>query len=830
MGMLAPSRVLYRDSRNLLDVSKIDSVSISFGLTIGIDGDYFTVKGFVSGVEEPEAYFRIGEYSDTSLSGKSYTFTLFEAPSEIIKIYGFRTEDETQIAVGAKIQNGQEIDWRFKVTVSDGAMSSYEPYGVKIPYEAPGTKAIAFHGDHKPVKVATYRQSRNLLDPNKLIDSDTQNAYQIEDGELKIVNTQNDAWTKLGSYGVLKAGNYVAHGDNIDIKRADDHSQIICTIYDNAVAAVQKFTLDSDTEVKIKVGYARDDYPYISKAMLELGSEVRPYEPYGLIEQPISEPVDTEQTGKALTFDNTYNDTAEVTIYGESQQKTLTGKNILTGSGDDFSIGSTADGLAFENLDGGVVKIDATAEHASGWVQTSSRVNPSSVAQHDGDSIAVSMDLKIEGSVEGSIAIYLCSNNGYYTLVDDVSKLTTEWQRFSLPTTFKSTPTFDNLHINVGDFTGVLYARRPQVEIASEATDYEPYCGGIPSPNPDYPQEITSLSKASVGICGRNLLNGDFRAASAGEGITCETLDDGIVKVVANKNPINYVNCGCSLRYKTLTAGDSITISIDFKADNGFDGYPMVYICNNNGYYAFMKTETLTTNWKRYSYTTTWKNPSNDTNSINNSFHIGVCTFSGTLYARNPQVEIASEPHPYQPYQSSSLDLTSLLNGKELRSLPDGTRDELIIERDGTVKLVEKVGAGGFSGDGVNLVHPNAADTRWYVQYDKAHINKGVVGTATVISNMFKSTPTCSTTKLKDFECCVESDYHTIFIKDSSMSNATKDEFLSKYESCVFYYKLETPITTTLGTIDPPQTFYDQTNVWEVNGADISAHVRVMPE
>lgn len=32
-----------------------------------------------------------------------------------------------------------------------------------------------------------------------------------------------------------------------------------------------------------------------------------------------------------------------------------------------------------------------------------------------------------------------------------------------------------------------------QIEAGSVATDYEPYCGGIPSPNPDYPQEIESV-------------------------------------------------------------------------------------------------------------------------------------------------------------------------------------------------------------------------------------------------------------------------------------------------------------------------------------------------
>lgn len=37
------------------------------------------------------------------------------------------------------------------------------------------------------------------------------------------------------------------------------------------------------------------------------------------------------------------------------------------------------------------------------------------------------------------------------------------------------------------------------------STDYEPYVGGIPSPNPEYPQEIKSVVKPTVKVMGKNL-------------------------------------------------------------------------------------------------------------------------------------------------------------------------------------------------------------------------------------------------------------------------------------------------------------------------------------
>lgn len=49
-----------------------------------------------------------------------------------------------------------------------------------------------------------------------------------------------------------------------------------------------------------------------------------------------------------------------------------------------------------------------------------------------------------------------------------------------------------------------------QIEIGTEATDYEPYTGGQPSPSPDYPQQIISAGsdgKIGVEVRGKNLVD-----------------------------------------------------------------------------------------------------------------------------------------------------------------------------------------------------------------------------------------------------------------------------------------------------------------------------------
>jgi len=60
------------------------------------------------------------------------------------------------------------------------------------------------------------------------------------------------------------------------------------------------------------------------------------------------------------------------------------------------------------------------------------------------------------------------------------------------------------------------YKFKPQLEVGSSATDYEPYVGGIPSPNPDYPQTVQTVTgNNSVLICGKNLFDYNDIVSSA---------------------------------------------------------------------------------------------------------------------------------------------------------------------------------------------------------------------------------------------------------------------------------------------------------------------------
>lgn len=116
--------------RNLLDISKVEAnASAPYGLNISVDGDYVIVKGTASGISDEVSTpsFALGWYADTSLSGKGLNIKLFGAPDNVTA-YGLRTSGETQIAVSTRLRNGDNVDWKMQIAVSQNALAEYKPH------------------------------------------------------------------------------------------------------------------------------------------------------------------------------------------------------------------------------------------------------------------------------------------------------------------------------------------------------------------------------------------------------------------------------------------------------------------------------------------------------------------------------------------------------------------------------------------------------------------------------------------------------------------------------------------------------------------------------
>lgn len=77
-----------------------------------------------------------------------------------------------------------------------------------------------------------------------------------------------------------------------------------------------------------------------------------------------------------------------------------------------------------------------------------------------------------------------------------------------------------------------ISAEIDQIILSADGGEYEPYTGGAPAPNPDYPQEMVSVTNPTVSVFGKNLLKETaIPPTSSGNGITCDYEGNGIFHI-----------------------------------------------------------------------------------------------------------------------------------------------------------------------------------------------------------------------------------------------------------------------------------------------------------
>ena len=195
-----------------------------------------------------------------------------------------------------------------------------------------------------------------------------------------------------------------------------------------------------------------------------------------------------------------------------------------------------------------------------------------------------------------------------------------------------------------------------QIEEGAKATAYESYTGGKPSPSPDYPQEITNLTKAELVITGKNLINPN-RLAQIDSSYYQAV--DGQLKVINSHNaawkdvPI----------YGTLQAG-TYTLSGDNIEIRDTALNQIVNI--------------MSTQVKQF----TLNNPT----SIKMKVGYGWPKYPVITKA---QLEVGSKATAYEPHKSKNTVID--LKGNELCSLPNGVKDEVVIDAEGNVSLIKRV-------------------------------------------------------------------------------------------------------------------------------------------
>ena len=184
------------------------------------------------------------------------------------------------------------------------------------------------------------------------------------------------------------------------------------------------------------------------------------------------------------------------------------------------------------------------------------------------------------------------------------------------------------------------------LEEGSTTHDFEPYTGGIPSPNPDYPQEIKSVVNPTVKVCGKNLF----------QPLMPTTTVDGVT--VTNNGDGTYTLNGTAIADATFRLDQSGY----GKADN-LKKYKGTYTFSrsNTSYEARVMQHNT---WKQVMYLGIGSQSITKKIDIDDCF-VFISTSKGTTYNNvlvDLQIELGSTPTAYEPYHEQAVTLPYTLN------------------------------------------------------------------------------------------------------------------------------------------------------------------------
>ena len=220
-----------------------------------------------------------------------------------------------------------------------------------------------------------------------------------------------------------------------------------------------------------------------------------------------------------------------------------------------------------------------------------------------------------------------------------------------------------------------------QLELGSVATSYEPYTGGQPSPNPDYPQEIKSVVNPTIKVIGKNLIEFDesFNGNQYGINMIYEKGGIRITGTATSNGNVRIINPDVK---KIKWNKNKYTVSL--KSEEEADCVLNIAEANN-------------AEWKivasaRVNQTTTFEKAI-ETVGVFITFSEGK-TYDLLVY---PQVEYGTQATEYEPYKEQSVTLPITLNAIPVSSGGNVTingqqyvSDYIDVERGKVVRCVKR--------------------------------------------------------------------------------------------------------------------------------------------
>lgn len=492
----------------------------------------------------------------------------------------------------------------------------------------------------------------------------------------------------------------------------------------------------------------------------------------------------------------------EFGLYGKAEQKQYSGKNLLPNN----AISQTINGVTFTvSIDSSVTLNGIATNDINNFYLNQGNINL--------DNMFATCD-----GIENLSGIYFAINNGIQTFnVYGTNK----------KVALNGTMNYARLYIDSGaTFNNATI--KPMISV--EGGEYEPYVGGIPSPNPDYPQEITvSGSDGSVEVvsCGKNLLK-NTTVSKTIDGVTFTVNEDG--SVTANGTA-------------TADAHFKLRPTCEANALYQYNGCILSGTTGGSASTYMLAIQQKDSPWKMYGMSTNGDSVikiSDDDSTLVN-FFIKICkdvtVTNQTFY---PMIRLASDTDStYEPYKEtvSTIPTPNGLCGIKVNSGGNYTDengqqwicDEIVKYADGSGKRIQRIGKVVFDG---------SDDEKWTLNEMNDNTAKYVIDN--IVSIKIGTNAICNLLPFisggngaigpVDYYCFAFRNGlggFTFRLSSSIQTVAQLRTFLNE-KNLIVYYVLATPIETDLtaeeiAEIEKLHTFYPITNI--SNDADCGMEV-----
>lgn len=204
--------------------------------------------------------------------------------------------------------------------------------------------------------------------------------------------------------------------------------------------------------------------------------------------------------GDSLTLDGTANCPMKMELKGNTEQTTYTGKNLINFPY--YETTKTVNGITFTVKNDGTIHVQGTASARAEFLLRNRDINLS-ITEGETYTLATSG----LGTIDNDLWLAIYGQTGNFLDKWALSQITTYTSAVAQSKDIKPL-----LRISVANGATINTDVKVWLYKGSydETTTYEPYVGGTPSPNPDYPQDVRVVtSNNSVKVIGKNLFDKD---------------------------------------------------------------------------------------------------------------------------------------------------------------------------------------------------------------------------------------------------------------------------------------------------------------------------------